>query len=688
MNIFFSKMLFVMFAIISTTCELSADESKGNSKLSSKKYGKELKQVRKLGLGRCADATVSGKILYVIGRSRMTTYDISKPSTPQKLGSIKGLGTVRQIEIFDDVAYITSRSDGMFLVDVKDPKKPKLLSHYDTVEMATGIWVTGNVALVAIRCYGVELVDITDLRNPLHLSTVRTGEAQSVVARDGIAYVGVWATQELVICDIKNPRVPSIISKTKMDGNGDGVWVRGKYCFVATGHHQPGVNEKDKSDPRHGMGHGLEIFDITNPADPEFVSRIKAPKLYRLGMDMWDVTIAGNYAYLSDTHNGFFIVDISKPEKPEFVAHKQLPHVSQKNARSAVSGFAVTKDYVYLAGVWTDLHVIAAPGLAKPIEAIPDVPPHIPLAINTKLPGFRTYKPDGQVYAVAFAGDIAYVAAGRSGIHVVQIWPEIKKIAQYTTKGFAADIKIRDNKVYVTESKDGLTIWQRGSDNLLSLLGRYCPKGAAFKQVVVPDKSNYVMIESQAAFLEIVDVSSPSSPERVLMDKRLGILYGYQIADGLFEGRYACCFWHVTGFHWFDLLGKDKPVYSGNNYRERIGASNGMAILPNGKEAICTMRDGQYFILSREEKRSLKQLPKYGVRGKRLRGGKPSIYGNTLYVSNRFWGTVNVLDIADVKSPKLLNSYDLDGNPGIIVEKNNSIIIPAGYQGLLISDEK
>lgn len=690
------KKMFYKTVITITSCVLAMTPARliANSKAGHPEdiYGKELAEVGKLNLGGCADATTSGDVLYVIGRGTMTTFDISKPATPQKLGSITNLGHVRQIEVFDNIAYVTSRSDGMFIIDVKNPNKPVLRSHYDTVEMATGIWVTGKVALVAVRSYGVELVDVRDPENPLHLSTVRTGEAQSVVARDGIAYVGVWGTRELVICDIKNPRSPNIISKTKLDGNGDGVWLRGKYCFVSTGHHQPGVNKRVKNDPHYGRGHGLEIFDITTPKQPVLVSRIKTPKFYRIGMDMWDVAVVGNYALMADTCNGFFIVDISNPAKPEFVAHKQLPYVARKKDNSAVSGFAVAKDHVYLAGSWSDLHVIAAPNLAKPLVLDPDTPPTIPEEQPEILSGFRIYKPAGQIYSVAFSGDTAYVAAGRDGIHVVQLWPEIKKIAQYPSNGFAADIKIRDNKVYVTESKAGLSIWQLEPDKKLSPLGRYCPKGAAFKQVVIPEKGNYALIESQGSYLDIVDISSPSSPERVLFNRQSGKLYGYQIADGLFENRYACVFWHVTGYHWFDLFGDKKPSHSGDNFRERPGASNGMVILPNGKDAICTMWDGRYFILNRKEKRSLKKLPKYGFKygpqKQKLRGGKPSIYGNKLYVSNRFWGTVSVMDISDVRDPKLLDTYKFTGNPGIIIEKNNSMIVPAGYQGLLVGDKK
>ena len=76
-------------------------------------------------------------------------------------------------------------------------------------------------------------------------------------------------------------------------------------------------------------------------------------------------------------------------------------------------------------------------------------------------------------------------------------------------------------------------------------------------------------------------------------------------------------------------------------------------------------------------------VPTYGIPGHEL-SGKPSIYGSRLYVSNRFWGKVSVVDISRPEKPKLLRSFQLDGNPGIAVEHNNMLIIPGGYQGLLV----
>ena len=55
------------------------------------------------------------------------------------LGQLGGLGNTRQVVVSRNVAYVTAREDGLFVVDVAQPTQPKLLCHYDPIELATGV---------------------------------------------------------------------------------------------------------------------------------------------------------------------------------------------------------------------------------------------------------------------------------------------------------------------------------------------------------------------------------------------------------------------------------------------------------------------------------------------------------------------------------------------------------------------
>lgn len=666
----------MLFLLLGGAMCAAADSEKTVPGHPETEYGRTLTEVGRLGVGPSIDAAVDGDHLYIIGDRNFSIADISDPAKPSVTATIKGLGGTRQVDVENGVAYVTSREDGMFLIDVKNAAAPSILSHYDTIELATGIFVSGGVAFVSCRNYGVELVDVRDPVNPRHLSTVRTGEAQSAVARDGILYVGVWGTRELVICDVKDARKPFIIAKAPLDGYGDGVAVRGNYCYVATGHHAKGVKKSDMSDPAFGNGHGLEIFDVRDPSKPVFVSRIKMPRFYSLGMDMWDVDIAGDYAFVSDTFNGMFIIDISDPKQPRFAAHRQLDYVEKKKQFSYVGGFAVGKGHIYVAGGFTDLHVLAAPDMAKQPVREKGSAPVITQAREEADQRFSCYRPDGQVYAAAAMGDTVFVAAGNAGVHAVVMTDVIKKTASFPTEGFAVDVKTSGDLVYVAESKGGLAIsrWENG---VLKPVGRYRDPLYPVKQVVLAAPGKYALLHVGGVFLHVVDISDPSKPVLAFKDSRLGLLYGYQIADGLFDGRWALCFWHVSGLHWYDITGGAKPVYAGN-MALRMNPADGAFFIDRG--ALVTSKGG-YFIMRPGDTKD--PDTRYAVPGQPI-SGKPTVSGNELIVADRTLGRVCRLDISDIEKPRMVETIELDGNPGIVLMHKGKRIIPAGYQGLLV----
>ncbi len=693
------------------------------------KYGKELKIVRSLGIGGCVDAEVEGDFLYMIsGISKRLTgefnyksdnggtlyiADISDTSSPRMVGKLHGLGTVRQLEVKDRIVFVAAREDGVFIIDAAVPSAPRIISHYDSVEFATGIDIYGKLALVANRIHGVEVVDITDLEHPLHLSVLRTGEAQSIDTADGYAYAGIWGQRELVVCDIRNPYIPRIAARVKLDGKGDGVFVRGKYCYVATGHHARGTGDiYDESNPAYGCGNGMEIYDISDPENPQFVSRVKVDKNYTEFNHMWTVTVSGNYAYLAHSYIGLFVYDVSDPASPKNVARVSVPNDTDWPVQASIGGIAIVDDYIYAAGMYTDLFVVAAPGLAEVVaddnkgdmyidghalENKPEYKTAYTIQAEMDAPEFKVYKPQGQVYSVAFKDDRAFATCGSDGIHIIEMGKQLKKVRKYATDGFAMDIKIRDDTVYVAEGEGGLSIWKLAGDDRMDFIGRYKAYGKPVRHVVVPGKGRYAVLQAGSRWLQIADVSDPQDLRLVLADSPesgKGMISGKQIGDGpggngavsgLIDERYTCCFWHITGIYWYDIYGSEKPVYSGFCQHQRINLSSGIAFTHN--KAILTRNKG-YVMLDYKYGGNLDDLVHYYVGGGVNINGKPAIYGNTMFVTDRINGTVMAIDITDIAKPHLIKNFKIDGNPDLVVVCGNGkkAAIPAGYQGLLIFD--
>lgn len=679
------------------------------------RFAPSLPIIGQLGCGPAMDVVLAEGYLYTIGSGQLFVAKVENPAVPTMIGRLGGLGNVRQIVVRNGVAYITAREDGLFLVDVSRPEKPELLCHYDTIELATGIAVSGAVAFVACRQNGVELIDVNNPRQPVHLSTVRPGEAQSVACRDGLLYVGTWVSRDVVVCDVSDPRHPRILSRAPMDGYADGVDVRGPYLYAATGHHARPVPHKNPGDPGYGQlhglkpgdpgfgeGHGLEVFYLEDPYRPNLVGRIKFPPWYRLTFDLWDVKVAGSHAVVADTANGLFLVDVANPARMQIVGHCRLPVMPGRNDPSPVAGIAIGEGYVYVAGAWSDLHVIKVPEISTPTPE-PDRGIRVPAPSSGRVsdPRYSVYEAGGQVYAVAPAGDgTAWVAVGSAGVQWVELRPEPKKLAHLATEGFAMDVKVSGDRIFVAEAMGGLSIWRRPAGREPALLGRYRVPGQSVKQVMVPQSLPYALLHVGMNELQIVDVSTPSAPRCVLQDAKVSLFYGHPILEGLSEGRYAVVRWFIEGLFWYDLSGG--PRFSGDQFpatdlalKEQgqtatldrkgpgIGArfetGDGAALVG---DKVLVMHQGGYVVVGRGERRPLDRLPKYGVGGHLH--GKPTVLGRTLYVSSHYFGRVSAIDITEIERPRLIGHLDLPEHPGLVNVDGDLALVPAGYQGLLL----
>ena len=648
-------------------------------------FGPELAIIKNAGIGPVMDVAIEAGHAFAIGGGKLHILDIRQPSEPVVVGNLPGLGSVRQILVRDGIVYISSRQDGLFIVDAKDPRAPKRLNHFDTVEFATGLAISGEVLFVACRHYGVELIDISNPAAPRHLSTVRTGEAQSVVARDGYLYTGVWASSEVVTVDVRDPLNPTITARTPLDGYGDGVDVEGDLLYVATGHHSGETPRKQPGDPGFGRGHGLELLDISDPANPRWISRVKFPPLYEIGNDMWGVTVANDHAFVADTYNGLFVVNVADPTSPRVIAHRQLPFVESRDVHSFVGGLAVSDDRIFLAGGYSDLHVVAAPGIARTPAAEIDTPPalEIPAPSTVDREGWRIYRPGGQIHGVDFlADDRAVVACGSGGIRVVQLWPEIKELSQHNSGGFATDVSVAGRQVFVAESAGGLGIYQiPETGSTLQRIASFTDGRHAIRQVEVPGDGRYALLQAGANKFLIIDVSNPNHPERVFDDTRPGLLYGDQMMRGLIDDRYTCVFWHVSGLHWYDLKSSPRPAFSGDHYPQRIGASNGLTAFEN--HTLATVRGG-YRLLDRTQLPTADENPAIQVGGLRRHMGTPTVAGDRLYTAHRADGKITIIDLSDPSAPGLIEAIETPGNPARVAVRKDSLIIANGYDGLLI----
>ncbi len=266
------------------------------------------------------DILIDENYLYSISKGVLVVYDISNPNNPSELGFLSGLGNSRDIAQVDhDTLVITARENGVFIVDVSDKYMPFVKSEISTLGLATSCAVSGNFCFIADRKSGVEIYDITDTSYPLLCSEVDVfgKEAYDLCVSGHYLYVSMWANKQVLIYDVSNACTPELISTISLNGCGGGCAVNNNILYVATGYNATNYNSKITA-PGYGMGNGMDIFDVSDPANPKWLStaRIDGRYIYS-GFDHWRVSVQGRYAYITNIFNGVYIYDVSNPSNPK-----------------------------------------------------------------------------------------------------------------------------------------------------------------------------------------------------------------------------------------------------------------------------------------------------------------------------------------------------------------------------------
>lgn len=644
-------------------------------------FGVELK-AEALGIGPTMDVAVAGGHVFAIGKGELRVLSNARAEKPVLVGKLGGLGNTRQIAVSRGHAFITSREDGMFIVDVRQPARPKLVNHYDTAELATAIAVSGDVAAVGNRFAGIELLDVSRPAEPQHLATIRVGEVQSLVFRDTWLYAGTWSEKAVAVIDVSNPRVPKLAKTTPLAGNGDGLDVSGSLLAAATGHHARAKGAPKPGDGAFGHGHGVEFFDITNPAGPRRLSGLKFPPFYRIGMDMWGVVLAGGHAFVNDTHNGFFLVDVRDPAKPRGVGWRQLPVAKGGQEPGPATGLAVSGGRAFVAGAFDDLHLVNT-GLAdaEPQAAAGSlkIPPASAKQTDTKI---ARYEANGSIRAVApWRDDLLLVAAGSAGLHVVRMKADgFEHVADYPTRGFARDVAIHGERVVVAESLGGLSIWRAQADGSLQHIGSYEVPGKSIHQVVLADQGRIAFLAVGANTLHVVKIAGDGKVTRIL-DKtpKSGLFYREPFSPLSADGKRILVQWHTTGLHEF-IVENDHVKRSGWSFPHAMDTECGATPWRDGW--LATSRRG-FFTLPSNDTRPLDQLAIHRLEDKSL-PGKPSTADRTLFIADPFLGDVTAIDLSDAANPRQLAQLHLSGHPGRVSMQQGKALVPAGRDGLLM----
>jgi len=448
------------------------------------------------------------------GHGTLHIIDVSDPSHPQLLSSLKRNHYASDIKVAGGYAYVAQTYSGLMVYNVSNPSSPVVAGSYPTL-YAQGVALTGEYAYVADGSTGLKIINISNPTQPTLIGNCDTpDEAIKVCVQGNFAYVADNRSDGqragLQIIDISIPTAPVIVGSLDTRFNAVDVAVSGNYCYVVdiydnllivdvtnptaprlitTFDEVPNVSCSIVLSSSHAfvagaLGGGLQIINVTNPSIPSLVGYYETPGQIK------SVAFKGHYAYVTDGfQGGLRIVDVVNPYRPVEVGAVKTP--------DQANDIAIFGHYAFIADRYSGVQIVDINDSEHPL-----------IVSSVLIPGSQSW-----AFGVAVLGDYLYVGATSRGLQVINISNPLEPtLAGYIeTPGLAGRLAVKDSLAFVTYwgAQKGLSIIDITNPYAPTLVNNYPTSSGAYEVAV---DGNYVYLGGDDFGLLILDVSSPASP--------------------------------------------------------------------------------------------------------------------------------------------------------------------------------
>lgn len=652
---------------------------------------------------------VDGDYLYSINNGSLHVYRLLEDGKTEKVATLGGMAITRDMAFNSDrtALVITSRQNGAFLIDISNPEKPVKSSHYDTLEAATGVAVSGDYAFLCSRRFGIEIVDISDIDNPVYVNKVSGGSEYQDCFVDGeYLYVGVYGDNRIDIYNIKNLGTPNLVSKIQLNGAGQGCYVRDGILYAATAlNSDNSVN--GMADFKAGTGNGLEIFDVSDPREPERLSVVKLDGRFGASgcsfrgenitaiSDVWDVQVSGKYAYMSSMFQGVIVIDVSAPEDPKIVKQFLLTIPPETDGYAAFSDgnnlvnwdwtesgrgcafhVALADQKIYTAMTNKGVYCLEWDEAAPLEEEAPAALVNEKTNDTLTVKGYtvQEFSSNGSVWAVTADDKYIYVACGDEGLAMLD--QNLNLVDTFKTETSVRDVKLYGEYLYTAESEGGIGVYKVEDAHLVqvSVLPNRVDSHFASQLQVTADGS-WLLAQLSTSNYSGVTLEDPAAPK--WQGKRLesaGSMYYRNLSSTLTEqgliavaGKRAILWYTAEEGELVLKNSIDNTFYREAGGMTAVGAyslivtNNGIVVIdPETGEASPTFHFGSLKI-----------------------SGKPCAMDGLLVISDSPDGRVTMIDISNLENPLALGQLQLDCNPDIAFIRGDTILLPCRRGGLL-----
>lgn len=371
------------------------------------------------------------------GSDGLEILDISDISNPQPIANMNFPGSVTDIEIEQELAYI---ADGtLHIVDISNPLEPIEIGVWDDGFRVNDVKIQGNYVYAAVDSgwsfFSAGYILAIDVSNPA--APVMTGwggyceSAYKTTVYNRMGFLAsnfglqvfnisnpfgefplIWYNMWCFIGDIETADNLFLMSDAGMlrtfNLTGDTLVEADSIVIPFLGN----IGIEQESAYLASSNTIIKVIDFSNPLELNVVTEYGCQGVTE------NVVIQGNYAYLACVNDGMKIIDISVPEMPIEIGHFE--------SVEEILNLIVEGNYAYTTGGYDGVKIVDISNPANPIEL-----------------GY--YSGGGMAKSAAKAGEYLYIAYGNNGVSVFDISNpnNFVQIACFDTANGANDIKIQ-----------------------------------------------------------------------------------------------------------------------------------------------------------------------------------------------------------------------------------------------------
>ncbi len=266
--------------------------------------------------GSAVGLAIRDQYVYTASQAFVEAWDISSLSSPVYLGTADCGKKPRDIAVSDDLLYVASYEDGLYILDVSAGLPSQIGRWQDTTQGWDRVEIVGDY--VYLQSTGeIKIIDVRTTSAPTPVGGWTTnGTTWDMYFSENKAYITDWY-EGVARYDLSAPVSPALEAMYDSPGMGRELAVSGDIAYVT-------------SDRK-----GFRVLDLSNPELPEAIASYDTP-----GM-AYAVASAGNAVYLSDDAAGLMVFDVSDPHAPSHVEDLTIPNVA--------TDIAVSGTYAYVA---------------------------------------------------------------------------------------------------------------------------------------------------------------------------------------------------------------------------------------------------------------------------------------------------------------------------------------------------